>query len=177
MLILVLSLSACNLPTSSEPDSLSEEGQVATLVAQTVTAAKMQIPTQTRHPSNTPSKNRPTKTSTPAESPTPSESPTPTETAHPLGTPSLKTYDFICSWIGSNTEMEMIIEWIDKADNELGYRIYRNGEMIVELGANTTKYTDLFSAGQGQPANYAIEAYNDGGASGKITFSETCDKK
>ncbi len=71
--------------------------------------------------------------------------------------------------------MEIKIKWTDHADNELGYRIYRDGTVVAELGANSTEYTDIFSVVQGQAIYYAVEAFNENGASKQFTLSATCE--
>jgi len=168
-LALVLGLGACNLPTSSASDNISIEAQAGTLAAQTVEASINQRPSKTPEPQNTPTKTLPTMT------PAPTGSPTPTENASPPTAPSLQKYNFFCSWNGSNTEMEITIQWTDKSDNELGYLIYRNGEEIANLIPNTVVYTDTFAVSTGQAVNYAIGAYNNSGISGQFTLSATCE--
>ena len=54
------------------------------------------------------------------------------------------------------------LQWLDNADNETGYRIYRNGQMIADLPAGSTSYTDAIYLGIG-PLDYSIQAYNDAG--------------
>jgi len=168
VIALVLILSACNLPTTSTPE-LSIEAQAGTLAAQTIAASITQRSSKTPEPQNTPTKSPPTLT------PTPIESLTPTITPHPLIAPSLQKYDFFCSWNGSGTQMEIKIKWTDHADNELGYRIYRGGTVLAELGANSTEYTDIFSVVQGQAIYYAVEAFNENGASKQFALSAACE--
>lgn len=173
-LALVLGLSACNLPTSPASESLSLEEQAGTLVAQTIEANKTRRPTKTRVPAYTPTKSPPTKTGIPTETGTPTDTPTPTESPSLPTAPSLKNYDFFCSWNGSNNDLSITIKWTDKANNELGYLIYRNGEEIANLLPNAITYTDTFAVNTGQQVNYAIEAYNNAGLSGAFTVSATC---
>ena len=59
------------------------------------------------------------------------------------------------------------LQWLDNADNETGYRIYRNGQMIAELPAGSTSYTDAIYLGIG-PLHYSIRAYNDAGESAPL---------
>ena len=104
----------------------------------------------------------------------PTMTPPPTETPSPPAAPTLKEYNYACAWNGSNTTMTMTIKWSDWADNESGYRIYRNGVMIADLGANTTTYVDIFAVDSTQSVSYGIEAYNSTGSSGQATFSASC---
>jgi len=104
----------------------------------------------------------------------PTEMPPPTEPPSPPTAPTLQEYNYACEWNGSNTIMTMTIKWSDWADNESGYRIYRNGVVIADLGANTTTYVDASAVDPTQPVNYGIEAYNVSGSSGQATFSASC---
>lgn len=62
-------------------------------------------------------------------------------------------------------DMEVTFTWKDNADNETGYRILRNGEMIAELPENSTQFFDRMVLPSGQSATYQIEAYNPIGVS------------
>jgi hypothetical protein len=62
------------------------------------------------------------------------------------------------------------LQWTDRADNETGYRIYRNGELIDELPAGSNFYTDILNAGSSLA--YSIRAYNDAGESGSLGTGE-----
>ena len=104
----------------------------------------------------------------------PTMTPPPTNTPSPPKAPTLKQFNYACQWNGTNTTMTMTIQWSDWADNETGYRIYRNGVVVVDLAANTTTYTDTFTTSATQTINYAIEAYNSTGSSGRATFSASC---
>jgi hypothetical protein len=65
------------------------------------------------------------------------------------------------------------LRWIDAADDETGYRIYRLGELIAELAAGSTSYTDSLSGGGS--LSYSIRAYNAAGESAPLnTPSFSC---
>ena len=40
------------------------------------------------------------------------------------------------------TEDSITLNWTDNADDETGYKIYRNGTFIYQTEANATTYTD-----------------------------------
>ncbi|MEK6256364.1 MAG: hypothetical protein N2C13_03480, partial [Chloroflexota bacterium] len=51
------------------------------------------------------------------------------------------------------------ISWSDNANNETGYRVYRDGLLVATLGANSTSYSH--SAGNKNSGwTYTVEAYN-----------------
>ncbi len=60
----------------------------------------------------------------------------------------------------------------DTADNEDGYRVYRNGTVLANLGAGATSYTD--HPPQGGPYNYKVEAFNGAGAASDTTSDPGC---
>jgi fibronectin type 3 domain-containing protein len=60
------------------------------------------------------------------------------------------------------------LNWNDNADNESGYRVYRNGERIATLGPDTTRYVDT-GLNANQAYSYEVSAFNDSGESGLST--------
>ncbi|OQX61149.1 MAG: hypothetical protein B6I38_09375 [Anaerolineaceae bacterium 4572_5.1] len=104
----------------------------------------------------------------------PTMTPPPTNTPSPPIAPTLQEYNYACNWDGSQTNMTMTMVWSDWADNEDGYRIYRNGVLIIDLSANTTTYVDVVAVNLTQTITYGIEAYNSSGVSGQATFSASC---
>jgi hypothetical protein len=64
------------------------------------------------------------------------------------------------------------LNWKD-VSGEDGYRIYRDGILLVELPANTTYYQDTFSGITGH--TYYVQAYNDAGVANSIEKNSCCD--
>jgi CSLREA domain-containing protein len=64
----------------------------------------------------------------------------------------------------------LTLTWIDMADNEDGFRIYRNGSLVATVGPEIQQYTE------NPPPNvlhtYGIEAFNSAGASSRPTLQE-----
>lgn len=56
----------------------------------------------------------------------------------------------------------VMLSWKDNANNETGYRVYRNDNLIATLGSNVTEYTD-HPPGSG-PYSYQVEAFNSAGS-------------
>jgi len=81
----------------------------------------------------------------------------------PPEAPARLMFERVC-----NTKIYRItLSWLDRADNETGYRVYRDGNLIATLGANSTSYVD--DPPFGGPYTYAVEAFNEGGASSQAT--------
>ena len=60
--------------------------------------------------------------------------------------------------------------WIDAADNEDGYRVYRDGALIATLSPNAKSFTD--NPPYGGPYTYGVEAFNSAGSSSRPTVQE-----
>lgn len=80
-------------------------------------------------------------------------------------------YNYSCPF-GSLTTT---LTWSDHADNETGYRVYRNNQLIGELPANSNAYTDNTTITVGTNISYSVEAYNDAGVSPQRTISFKCE--
>ena len=70
----------------------------------------------------------------------------------------------------SGQTYSVTLGWIDAADNEDGYRVYRDGNLIATLGPNAKGFTD--TPPYGGPYVYGVEAFNDAGASSRPTVQE-----
>jgi len=60
------------------------------------------------------------------------------------------------------------LEWAD-VSGETGYRLYRNGSQLAQVGANATSYTD--EAPKGKELTYEIEAFSALGVSERKSLS------
>jgi uncharacterized protein YgiM (DUF1202 family) len=92
----------------------------------------------------------------------------PTVTPSPPTAPRALLYNFVCSFNETTTNLT----WTDAANNELGYRVLRNGQEIANLPANSNAYTDIAPSSVGRSFTYTVQAYNSGGVSpSSITFA------
>lgn len=89
--------------------------------------------------------------------------PTPTPVPPPAGPARFR----IGNWICDPKLYQVTLSWIDQAQNEDGYRVYRDGSLIATLPANANSYVD--NPPRGAAHTYALEAYNAGGASPQVT--------
>ena len=99
-----------------------------------------------------------------------SVTPPPTATNPPPQVPVIERYEFLCS----RGKMEVTIIWADRADNETGYRIIRNGELAANLPADSTTFTDTVDLTAGQSVAYRIEVFNSSGSQSSSTINITC---
>lgn len=79
-------------------------------------------------------------------------------------------YNYSCD----STSTTTTLTWADNADNENGYHVYRLGNLIADLPANSTSYSDTANVPPGTQLTFSVEAYNTSGASLQRTITFTC---
>ncbi len=100
----------------------------------------------------------------------PSVTPPPTATLAPPQTPSIQRWEYFCS----GGQMTITIEWTDRAVNETGYRILRDGESVAELAANSTAYSETVPMESGESAEYFLQVFGPGGTTNASVGQLTC---
>ncbi len=97
----------------------------------------------------------------------------PTSAAGALQPPTGLAYQYECVYNGVNSNITVSLRWSDRSNNEIGFRVYRDGTLVVDLPANTTFYTDFFAGSAAVVYSYRIAAYNAAGEAmgGTISFS------
>lgn len=84
--------------------------------------------------------------------------------------PGLKQWNYSYA----NPKLTMSLSWYAKSDNVNGYRVYRSGNQVADLPANTTSYTETVDCAYGSQMTYAVEAYNNAGVSPQLTKTIPC---
>lgn len=56
--------------------------------------------------------------------------------------------------------MTMYLAWMDRSDNEEGYKVYRDQNLIATLKPNSMFYADMAFVADGMTLRYSIEAFN-----------------
>ena len=104
-----------------------------------------------------------------------SVTPPPTATLSPLPpqAPSLQDFEYDCD--GFNNTLSFYVIWNDKADNESGYRIIRDGAQAAELPAGSTAYAETIPMPVSRSAQYYVQAYNTTGLAETKVIKLTCD--
>jgi hypothetical protein len=100
-----------------------------------------------------------------------SVTPPPTATLSLPQAPAVK-WKFNCDY--ATNQMDVSFTWTDYATNETGYRVIRNDQSIVELPANTTAYTDIYTFDTGEKVLYQIEVFNLTGFMRSSVVSISC---
>lgn len=94
----------------------------------------------------------------------------PTGTNPPPQQVILENWEFFCS----GDTLNITIIWFDRAENETGYRIFRNGGAVAELPANSTTYTESTELRAGQWAEYYIQVNTPNGSANSSIMRMTC---
>lgn len=100
----------------------------------------------------------------------PSVTAPPTSTSAPPRGPGIIEWNFSCS----GGAITFTVNWADNASNEEGYRIFRNGEAIVELPANSNTYTDVYNLPENQNVEYYIQVYSPTGTANSSIMRMRC---
>ena len=61
----------------------------------------------------------------------------------------------------------VMLTWQDNADNEKGFRLYRDGKLLQTLAADSVEYLDTTTQ-ENRHYIYELEAFNDGGESQRV---------
>jgi hypothetical protein len=101
----------------------------------------------------------------------PTLTPPPTATIPLPKAPAVK-WEFFCNY--ATGQMDVSFTWTDHANNETGYRVIRNEQVIAELPANSTAYKDTYIFVAGEKVIYFIEVYNITGSTRSAAVSLTC---
>ena len=89
-------------------------------------------------------------------------------------TPSLQEFKYYCDRI--NNTLSFQLTWEDRADNEAGYRVFRDGSQAAELPAGSTTYAETIPMPESQSAGYSVQAYNATGTESMTVKQVTCDE-
>ncbi len=78
-------------------------------------------------------------------------------------------WPFFCSY-DANTGYTVTVQlsWMDPANDQNGFRVYRGNAQIAELPATATTYKDTVSVPTNTVIIYGIAAYNDSGESSRL---------
>ena len=100
----------------------------------------------------------------------PSVMPPATVTSAPPQAPSILEWKFSCS----GGAMTFIVSWEDKANDETGYRVFRDGEAVAELPANSNAYTDTMTPTGNENVDYYLQVYSPFGSTNSSVMRMNC---
>jgi hypothetical protein len=100
----------------------------------------------------------------------PTLTPPPTATLSPPNAPSIQSWDFSCN----SGSLTFNLAWEDRATNEAGYRIFRDGEAVAELPPNTTTFSESIPIKSGENREYYLQVYGPSGTVNTSIMRLTC---
>lgn len=103
----------------------------------------------------------------------PGVTPPPTSTTGgPSGTLFVEKWEYACS----GGTLTFTLSWKDQATDETGYRIFRNGQQLVELPADsaTYTYTDSLDVSAGESVEYYLQVFGPDGSTNSAVMTVGC---
>jgi hypothetical protein len=82
-------------------------------------------------------------------------------------------WNFSCS----DGNITFTVNWADNANNEAGYRVFRNGEQIIELPADSVTHTDVFDIQPDQSVEYYIQVFGPSGTGNSAIMRMRCSQE
>ena len=70
--------------------------------------------------------------------------------------------------------MTMNLAWNDRSNDEEGYKVYRDQQVIATLPPNSTSYVDIASVATGTTLSYSVEAFNQDWQVSSSTITYGC---
>lgn len=102
----------------------------------------------------------------------PSLTPPPTATLTPPIAPSISKWDFFCN--SASGEMNITLLWKDNTNNESAFVVYRNGQQIAQLPADSNSYSETILFQAGDSFKYQVEVLSPGGSALSSEVSVSC---
>lgn len=79
-------------------------------------------------------------------------------------------WDFTCSYkSGVLYGIQSSLAWTDLASDANGFRIYRQDVQVADLPSEVRQFSDTADVVIGTPFTYSVEAYNEAGASPRLS--------
>jgi hypothetical protein len=119
----------------------------------------------------------PTQTQTAIITPTytaPIDVASPISTLIPPNTPVWSVYNYTCELAVGGGTMTMNLAWTDHSNNEEGYKVYRDKQLIATLAPNSTFYVDVAYVATGKTLSYSVEAFNKDWRASTSTITHGC---
>ena len=98
----------------------------------------------------------------------------PMSTPFPPNVPTWSVYNYTCEFTVDGGTMTMKLAWNDRSNDEEGYRVYRDQQVIATLPPNSTSYVDITSVATGRTLSYSVEAFNQDWQVSSSTITYGC---
>jgi hypothetical protein len=82
------------------------------------------------------------------------------------------SWPFYCTYVdGALYKITTDLSWVNTSGDANGFRVYRGDQLVADVPAGITQYTDTGNVTQGSGLTYSIEAYNEAGASPRLSHT------
>jgi len=88
--------------------------------------------------------------------------------------PIWSVYHYTCKLAVGGGTMTMNLGWTDRSNNEEGFNIYRDGQVIATLAPDSTSFVDVAFVATGKALNYSVEAFNKDWRASTSTITNFC---
>ncbi len=105
---------------------------------------------------------------------TPTVIASPMSTPAPPNTPTWSAYNYTCEFTVDGGTMTMNLAWNDHSNNEDGYKVYRDQQVIATLAPNSTSYVDVAFVAKGKTLSYSVEAFKKDWQASTSTITYGC---
>ena len=95
-------------------------------------------------------------------------------TAASPNAPIWSVYHYTCKLAVGGGTMTMNLGWMDRSNNEDGFNVYRDGQVIATLAPDSTSYVDVAFVATGKALNYSVEAFNKDWQGSTSTITNFC---
>jgi hypothetical protein len=99
----------------------------------------------------------------------------PTSSAGALQPPVGLQWQYDCVFNGIPGNIQVVLNWTDRSNNETGFRVYRDGSVIGTVGAGVTTYVETFTGSVTAPYSYRISSFNETGEAMGSPISFSCN--
>lgn len=96
--------------------------------------------------------------------------PPPAATSGPAQTLIVDQWEYSCE----GDTVVFTLSWQDRAAEETGYRLFRNGAALVELPAGSTAYTDRFTLPEDRSVEYYLQAFGTDWTANSAMMTADC---
>ena len=98
----------------------------------------------------------------------------PAPSPNPPAAPGWSLWHYDCTYAAGGSTVTMNMNWTDHSSDETGFKVYRDGQVIANLPADSTSYTDVAFVESGKSLTYFVEAFSEAGKSSSSTKSASC---
>jgi hypothetical protein len=88
--------------------------------------------------------------------------------------PIWSIYRYTCELAAGGGTMTMNLAWTDRSNNEEGFNVYRNGQVLATLAPDSISYVDVAFVATGKALDYSVEAFNKDWRGSTSTITNVC---